>query len=203
LYFQKYSSKGDNMPRVKLGNGELRDQIREDLFDTHIQSPAQSMSGITKFFSQTQGKAEHLTNLRQNNILENQVSYLVQGIGFDAQTYDIADHGLLQLVTDHSAFKLRIGEKVYWNGALRFITGKIASDLGGSLISMVQQFGSHDSSKYALKGIDSIAIPPLQTFSCELNVAGFTPAEDAAAQPNANDVYYVCSLKGLLRRPVQ
>jgi hypothetical protein len=191
------------MPRVKLANGALRDQIRQDLFDTVVQESGQSLSGITKFFSAVQGKSSYLTNLRQNNILENQVSYLVQGLGFDAHTFDPADWKVLPLIVDHAGMKLRIGEKVYWEGPLRYIVGKISQDGAGSTTAFLQQFGSHDSSKYALKGNDSIAIPPLQTFSMELEVAGFTAGEDAAAQPAANRIHYVARLMGLLRRPVQ
>jgi|GEM_PF-2904643 hypothetical protein len=191
------------MPRVKLANGALRDQIRQDLFDTIIQEAASSIQGITKFFSQVQGKASYLTNLRQNNILENQVSYLVQGLGFDAHVFDHADKSVLPLVTDHAALKLRIGEKVYWEGPLRYVIGKINTNFGGGLTDYFAQFGSHDSSKYALKGNDSIAIPPLQTFGMELEVAGFTNAEDTAAQPATQRIHYVARLMGLLRRPVQ
>ena len=191
------------MPRVKLANGALRDQIRQDLFDTVTQEIGASITGITKFFAQVQGKASYLTNLRQNNILENQVSYLVQGLGFDAHVFAPADFKVLPLLVDHAAVKLRIGEKVYWEGPLRYIVGKINQDGAGSLTAYLAQFGSHDASKYALKGNDSIAIPPLQTFGMELEVAGYTAAEETASLPSINRINYVARLMGLLRRPVQ
>ena len=187
------------MPRVKLANGALRDQIRQDLFDTITQEAATSITGTNKFFTDVQNKGSHLTNLRQNQLLENQVSYLVQGLGFNAIVSDVANVAILPLVQDHSAYKLIIGEKTYWEGPLRYVSGNIAQE--GDFLA---QLGSHDNAKYALKGQDSIAIPPLQSFKCEWTVQGYTAAEEAASLPAAGTrVFYVARLLGLLRRPVQ
>lgn len=187
------------MPRVKLANGALRDQIRQDLFDTIIQEAGASIAGVNEFFTNVQGKGAHLTNLRQNQILENQVSYLIQGLGFNAIVRDAANVAILPLVLDHSAYKLIIGEKTYYEGPLRYIAGNVEQE--GDFLA---QLGSYDNAKYALKGQDSIAIPPLQSFKIKWEVLDFTAAEDTAAQPAVGTrVFYVARLMGLLRRPVQ
>jgi hypothetical protein len=187
------------MPRVKLANGALRDQIRQDIFDTIIQEEGAVVSGVNEFFTSVQGKPAHLTNLRQNQMLENQVSYLVQGLGFNAVVRDAANVNILPLIMDHSAFKLVIGEKIYWEGPLRYIAGNIEQE--GAFLA---QLGSYDNAKYALKGQDSIAIPPLQSFKCRWEVLGLSAADADKTKPVAGTkVHYVARLLGLLRRPVQ
>lgn len=178
------------MPRVTLANGELRDQIRLDLFDSLSQPTASSWRGINKFFTNTQGKSLVETNMRLNGTLENQVSFLVQGIGLDAITYSAGLDLVIAEVLDKSAVKLVIGEKEYLRAPTRFVAGKIRS-----YNAVIAQFGTNHDSVYALKGHDSIAIPPVQTFSLDLQVE--TDVIPASA------IKYVASLKGLMRRPVQ
>jgi len=187
------------MPRVKLANGALRDQIKQELFDSYVQSAGEAPEGLKSFFTDVQGKAKHLTNMRQNQLLENQVSYLVQGIAFNSIVSAAANQKVLPLVVDHSDLKLVIGEKIYWEGALRTIAGNISQE-GGELC----QLGSHDSAKYSLAGQNSIAIPPLQSFKVEVSTQGMIAADAVLATPAADtQVIYRCSLLGLLRRPVQ
>lgn len=177
------------MPRVTLKNGELRDQVRIDLFDSLYQ-PLTSWRGIQKFFTNTQSKSLVDTNMRLNGTLENQVSFLVQGIGMDAITYAAGLDLVLAEILDKSAVKLVIGEKEYLRAPTRFITGKIRSTN-----ELIAQYGTNHDSVYALKGHDSIAIPPVQTFSLDLQIE--TDVAPTAA------IKYVASLKGLMRRPVQ
>jgi len=176
------------MPRVTLPSGEIRDQIRMDLFDTLVQSA--SFFGEQKFFTNTQGKSSVDTNLRLNGTLENQVSFLVQGVGMDAITYAAGLDLVLAEVLDRSAIKLVIGEKEYLRAPTRFIAGKMRTTN-----DLIAQYGSNRDSVYSLKGEDSISIPPVQTFSLNLQV-------DTAVVPTAA-IRYVASLKGLMRRPVQ
>jgi hypothetical protein len=182
------------MPRVTLKSGAIRDQIRKDLFDSIEQADGANLLANQKFFTNTSGKNSAQTNLKTNNQFENQVSFLVQGIGFDAQVQLVANEAVLPSIMEHSSLSLDIGEKTYWEGSLRYIAGKVVQE-GGFL----QQFGSHDDSKYKLVGQDSIAIPPLQRFELSWNVfgAGLTTA------PAGEAVTYMCRLMGLQRRPVQ
>jgi hypothetical protein len=177
------------MPRVTLPSGEIRDQIRMDLFDTLVQSA--SWLGTQQFFTNTQGKSQADTNLRLNGTLENQVSFLVQGVGMDALVYSAGHDLVIAEVLDKSGVKLVIGEKEYLRAPSRFIAGKIRSTN-----AIIAQYGTNRDSVYSLKGEDSISIPPVQTFSLQLQV-------DTAAAPVASSIRYVASLKGLMRRPVQ
>lgn len=182
------------MPRVTLKNGAIRDQIRKDLFDTVRQADGANLLAEQKFFTNTSGKNSAETNLKTNNQFENQVSFLVQGIGFDAQVKLLANEAVLPTVMENSSIKLDIGEKTYWEGSLRYIAGKVIQE-GGFL----QQFGSHDDSKYALRGADSVAIPPLQRFQLVWNVFG----AGLTAAPAGEEIVYQARLMGLQRRPVQ
>ena len=187
------------MPRVKLANGALRDQIRQDLFDTLIQEAGTVFNGEQTFFTNVQGKAAHLTNLRQNQFLENQVSYLVQGLGFNGIVKDVANVAIMPIYLDHSAYTLVIGEKKYWEGPLHYIAGNIAQEG-----SFMQQIGSYDNAKYAMKGQDSVAIPPLQSFKTVWTIGGLSAVELAAVETAADTrIHWRARLLGLLRRPVQ
>jgi hypothetical protein len=177
------------MPRVTLPSGEIRDQIRMDLFDTLSQTG--TWLGEQKFFTNTQGKSSVETNMRLNGTLENQVSFLVQGVGMDAIVYTAAHDLVISEVLDRSAIKLVIGEKEYLRAPTRFIAGKVRS-----YNALIAQYGTNRDSVYTLMGEDSISIPPVQTFSLNLQV-------DTAAAPVASTIRYVASLKGLMRRPVQ
>lgn len=177
------------MPRVTLPSGEIRDQIRMDLFDTLTQTV--SFLGEQKFFTNTQGKSSSDTNLRLNGTLENQVSFLVQGVGMDALVYTAGHDLVIAELMDKSSIRLIIGEKEYLRAPTRFIGGKIRSTN-----EIIAQYGTNRDSVYSLKGEDSISIPPVQTFSLNLQV-------DTAVAPAAGSIRYVASLKGLMRRPVQ
>lgn len=179
------------MPRVTLPSGEIRDQIRMDLFDTLVQAATVSFAGEQKFFTNTQGKSAVDTNMRLNGTLENQVSFLVQGCGLDAIVYVAATDVVIAEVLDKSSIKLVIGEKEYLRAPTRFIAGKLRS-----YNADIAQYGTNRDSVYSLKGEDSISIPPVQTFSLNLQV------ETAVVHATAN-IRYVASLKGLMRRPVQ
>lgn len=180
------------MPRVTLKNGELRDQIRMDLYDSLYQGPTDSLRGVQKFFTNTQGKSLVDTNMRLNGTLENQVSFLVQGIGLDAIVYDAGNDVVIAEMLDMSATTLVIGEKEYLRAPARFITGKIRS-----YNAAIAQYGTNHDSVYTLKGHDAIAIPPVQTFSLNWQI------ETDALAAAGTSIKYVASLKGLMRRPVQ
>lgn len=179
------------MPRVKLKNGELRDQIRLDVFDTILQTGGVALSGVNSFFTNTQNKPKSQTNLRLNGTFENQVSFLVLGIGFDAISTDAADIALLGEITDKSSLTLKIGEKDYWSGPVRFVAGRVLT-----YAPSYAQFGTHAPSYYPLRGADSIPIPSLQTFRMDWEFESATAVATSAKR-------YLASLKGLQRRPVQ
>lgn len=193
------------MPIVRLPGGALRDEIREPIYDT-IDLPAgvvdQSVS--RSFYSDVQGKDSTLTNLRQNNLLETAVSFRIQGLALDAQNFYAANAKVMPLVNEHSSLQLKVGEKVYWTGPMRFASGRQWTDLAGGA-QVFQQHGMSAVAAVILTGKHVVDVNPLQSFNVDWKISGITAAEAAAAGTIAADtkIRYVCSLKGLKRRPVQ
>lgn len=196
------------MPRVRLPNAELRDEIRQPLYDTIDILAAENPQGpVRSFYSNVQGKTRSQTNLRQNNLLEATVSFRVQGMQLDAENIYAANRAALPLIQDFSALTLKIGEKdyyvgngVYWTG--RTMTFDAVPDAGPA--ASFQRYGKQAVQGVVLAADHFIDIPPLQSFRVEWVVEGMTAGEQAAATPAANTrLRFVCSLKGLQRRPVQ
>lgn len=176
------------MPRVKLQSGEVRDQVRLNLYDTLVQSA--SFAGDNKFFTNIGNKTIVDTNMRIQGTLEQGVSFLVQGVALDVLVYTAGLDAVIAEVMDKSACILTIGEKEYLRAPTRHVGGKIRS-----YNANIAQYGSHAESCYKLAGIDSITIPSVQTFNLNLKV-------ETTVAPSA-PIRYVGTLKGLMRRPVQ
>lgn len=202
------------MPRIKVRDAKsgqivVLDQIRQPLFDTVKIDDGSTINETKEFFSSVQGKKEYETNLRQNNLLEQAVSFRVQGLAIDAHTVSDDDGTLsnslfLAKFMENTGLKLRIGEKVYWEGPMRFATGRVCTShqKDGSAAPQVfnySQYGACAVAGIILAGKDSIDIPPLQSFRVKMETADL-----AGITVKANNaINFVCSLKGLLRRPVQ
>ncbi len=199
------------MPIVRLPGGSLRDEVRQPIYDTIDQLAAESPIATRSFFSSVQGKPLSQSNLRQNNLLETAVSFRVQGIGLDAQNIYAANGQLLALVQESSSLQLRIGEKVYWQSPLVFVTGRVKQNAAASttvaattIERLLQHFGEEAVAAVVLTGKHVVDINPLQSFRLDMTTEGMTAAEIALATPAAaTKVRYQASLKGLIRRPVQ
>lgn len=201
------------MPIVRLPNGSLRDEVRQPLYDTIQIDAAESPVGTRSFYSQVQGKSRARTNLRQNNLLETAVSYRIQGMSIDGQNFYEENKDCLPIIMENSALQLKIGEKVYWEGPFTFCGGRIcsafsaATTIANTTINNVhQKFGEAAVASVVLQGKHVVDINPLQSFNANwtIDAADLTPAEIAAATPEANtNLKIIFSLKGLLRRPVQ
>lgn len=204
------------MPRVKSPDGELRDEIRQPLYDGIYQAAAESPIGQRQFFSNVQGKALYLTNLRQNNLLEATVSFRVMGLCFDAQNIYPDNRGILPLVMQNSSFSFKVGEKIYWQGNGLYISGRMdqeyavarssgTGEAAGTLVERAyQRYGDLAVQPVNLTGKHVIDIPPLQSFRVDWVTEGMTAGEITAATPAADTrILYLLSLKGLQRRPVQ
>jgi hypothetical protein len=96
------------MPVLRLPQGELRDEIRQPIYDTITIAAPEAIVGERRFFSSVQGKPLSQTNLRQNNLLEVAVSFRIQGLAFDAQN-SVAFHALAG-GTDAERVYQRFGE---------------------------------------------------------------------------------------------
>jgi len=191
------------MPIVRLPGGALRDEIREPLYDT-IDLTAGAVTSGGVFFQDVQGKSLVQTNLNQSKQLQTAVSFRVQGMAVDAQNSYAANEQVLPLVLEQSSLKLKIGEKDYWSGPMRFAAGRIWSDVAGKTDAVYSQHGAAAVAAIILTGKHVVDINPLQSFEVTWSIDPFTAAEQAIATVAADTkLRYVCSLKGLKRRPVQ
>lgn len=221
------------MPIVRLPGGDLRDEIRQPIYDTlsvagsGVTSFTGLLAGSTpnafdgqQFFSNIQGKQRWQTNMLQANLLQTAVSFRMQGMALDAQYIQgapgtdalVALHGgFLPAVQDFSSIRLRIGEKDYWEGPAAYLMGRIIGNAGQQAY---QHAGQPAVQGVILAGRHVVDINPLQAFFAELDVSVPTSINasnvvdlnlnNAGAPIAGLDVVNLkFSLKGLLRRPVQ
>jgi hypothetical protein len=192
------------MPIMKLPGGNLRDEVREPLYDTIDLTPGAITQGVRSFFSDVAGKDITLTNMRQANLLENSVSFRLQGLAVDVQNFYDDNLPVVPLLLENSAISLRIGEKNYWQGPMRYAAGRMWTDLGGTTTTVQQQHGFSAVAGVILTGKHVVDINPLQSFEMSWVLSGLTAAEIVLATVAAGTkLRYVGSLKGLKRRPVQ
>lgn len=192
------------MPIVRLPGGALRDEIREPLYDTIDLAAGAVSEGTRTFFQDVQNKDITQTNLRQSKQLETAVSFRIMGMAVDVQNFYAANEQVLPLVLEHSATKLTVGEKIYHESPMRFAAGRIWSDVAGKNDAVFSQHGGCSVASIILTGKHVVDINPLQRFQVDWIISGFNGAEQAIATLAADTkLRYVCSLKGLKRRPVQ
>jgi hypothetical protein len=195
------------MPIVTLPGGQVRDEIRQPIYDTIDLTPAVSPVGTTRFFSNVQGKSLAKTNLRQNNLLETAVSFRIQGLCLDSQNDNIANAGVLSVLMIRSSLRLHVGEKDYWSGCSRYAAGRMWSMAETTVAAtsvLLQQYGFSAIQPVVFQGKHVIDINPLQSFFAEWVIDPLIAVELAAATPAAaTTVSFAFSLKGLQRRPVQ
>jgi hypothetical protein len=202
------------MPIVTLPGGELRDEIRQALYDTIDLVAGATLAGVRSFFtSVTEAggapKSVLKTNLRQPGSLETAVSFRIQGLAVDAQNSLAANQAILPVIIQKSALVLKVGVKDYWQGPMRFAAGRmIESGIAGTDFAtgrVMQQFGWPAVQPIVFQGKHVVDINPLQNFQLSwlIDVQDLTAAEAALTIAAATELPVVASLKGLLRRPVQ
>jgi hypothetical protein len=191
-----------------VGGMELRDQIKQPIYDSIDITSTSVVTEERSFFSNTQGKSIVQSNLRGNGSLERNKSFRIMGMEVYASSSDPAKVELLELFSNYSFFQLWISEKQYWESPLRFLTGKIrqAVALAGDTdaINSYVQFGNAGCNPLALHGTQALDIGPLTTFYALWKVEGASAGQITKMTPSAAyPIRFVASLKGLLRRPVQ
>lgn len=199
------------MAKVRLPNGELRDEIRQVVYDTITLDEDSVLTGDRSFFTDVQGKQLWQTNLRQNAMFEATVSYRVLGLAIDAQNIYAANAPVLPLLMDHSSFSFRIAEKIYWQGSGVYATGRLhqfqaaATTAEATTINSVyQRYGHTAVQPVIFSGSHFVDIEALTNFSIAWVVSGMTAAEQAlAVLAEDTRIQMRASLKGLQRRPVQ
>lgn len=193
------------MPRVKLTSGELRDEISQPLFDVIDIVAAESPQANRSFFTNVQGKSKAETNLRQNAQLEGYVSYRILSMVLDSQTVYQGLRAALPLIQEHSSLVLRVGEKEYYEGQGTHWTGRTRQEESTFDVNVAySHYGKEAVNAIVLGARHYVDIPPLQSFRVDWQVLGMSAAEIALATPAADQkLRFICSLKGIQRRPVQ
>lgn len=197
------------MPIVRLPTGELRDEIRQPVYDTIVLGAAVNPVGTQEFFSSVQGKSLIQTNLKQNKMLETAVSFRVQGLALDAQNFRLANRIALPLIMERSSIEFVAGEKTYFTGNSRYLAGRVwqhtALDAQAAPTdAILQEYGSAAVQAVILQGKHVIDINPLQSFFARWTVGEMSVAEQAEATPAAGtEIRFLFKMAGLLRRPVQ
>lgn len=206
------------MPLVNLPGGQLRDEIRNPLYDSEDLLAAESPIGVSRFYSSIVNadgtpKGLEQTNLVQANSLPTATSFRVQGFAIDAQSFYEANRNCLPLIQDHSSIQLQVGEKVYATLAWCYLGGRLdvqqAIAISGATAATTverqyQKFGQSAVAPVVLTGKHVIDILPIQQFTAIWNCQGMTNAEVTASTPAANTkIRFYFAMKGLLRRAVQ
>jgi hypothetical protein len=187
---------------------ELRDQIKNPIYDSIDITSASVITDERSFFQSTQGKSLVQTNLRTNGQLERNKSFRIMGIEVFASSSDPDKIELLELFSNYSYVQLWLAEKQYWESPLRFVTGKIrqAVAIAGSTddLKSFVQYGNATSNPLNFHGTQALDIGPLTSFFMNWKVEGASAGQITKMTPSAAyPVRFVASLKGLLRRPVQ
>lgn len=198
------------MPIVTLPGGELRDEIRQPLYDTIIVAAAEGLVGVRRFFQSNviaggAPKTLAATNMEQPGSLPTATSFRVQGLAIDADNSEPLNNAFLSAFLRSSSVSLQVGVKNYWQSPLRYACGRLLSDLGGIVDESYQQYGWPAVQPVVFQGKHVVDINPLQNFQ----IAWVTAAQDLTAAEAAltvaanTQLIFQASLKGLLRRPVQ
>ncbi len=206
------------MPLVSLPGGQLRDEIRNPLYDSDDLLAGVSPVGITRFFSSIVNpdgspKGLEQSNLVQANSLPTATSFRCQGYAVDAQSYYEENRFILPIVQDHSSIQLQVGEKVYATLAWVYIGGRLEvnqaiatsdNEAPTTVERNYQKYGQSAVAPVVLTGKHVIDILPIQQFTATWNCQGLTPEEVTAATPAADTmIRFYFAMKGLLRRAVQ
>ena len=202
------------MPIVTLPGGELRDEIRQALYDTIDLAAGATLAGVRRFFTsvtEASGAPKSIlkTNLRQPGSLETAVSFRIQGLAIDAQNSLGDNQDILPVIIQKSSLVLKVGVKDYWQGPMRFAAGRmLESGIAGTDFAagrVMQQFGWPAVQPIVFQGKHVVDINPLQNFELTWNIDNqdLTADEIALAIAAGTELPVVASLKGLLRRPVQ
>lgn len=201
-------------PIVTLPGGDVRDEIRQPLYDTVVYEAAELLAGTSTFFTSVTNpdgspKSLMLTNLTQSGQLPTATSFRIQGLCLDGANEDFGNVSVPTILMLKSSLSLSLGVKNYWQGPARFACGR-ELDMGfaGTGLAagrLFQQYGWPAIQPVILQGKHVVDLNPLQNFSATFQTlaADLTATEAAVAIAAGTQFLLVCSLKGLLRRPVQ
>ena len=197
------------MPIVTLPGGELRDEIRQPLYDTIIVAAGEGLVGVRRFFQSNviaSGAPKTLaaTNMEQPGSLATATSFRIQGLAVDADNITTANDSFLPAFLRSSSVSLQVGVKNYWQSPLRYACGRLTAEYGGTAATY-QQYGWPAVQPVVFQGKHVVDVNPLQNFQIAwvTSAQDLTAAEQALTVAAATQLIFQASLKGLLRRPVQ
>jgi hypothetical protein len=193
--------------------GELRDEIRQPTFDTVVLLATSLLAAVRLFFVTSTSpippggpKSLAMTNMNKPGSFPTATSYLLQGLCIDADNQAAANSGFLGVLLRKSSISLQIGVKNYWQSPLRLACGRMLAEYDNSAAATVyEEYGWPAIQPIVFQGRHVVEINPLQDFSItwQTLAADLTTPENALAVAADTDLWFVASLKGLLRRPVQ
>lgn len=194
-------------PRLELPNGEVKDEIQQPVWDTYdlLGGVSPLAVPIKEFFSNVQGQNATLTNLKLNNQFPRGVSFRTQGIVMYAQNMTIAGLNLrvLPLIMEHSALRLKVSDKIFWEGPTESVGGRLFTDVAGVVGAAFEQYGSGTAYPVRWSPFHVVNIAPGEDFRVQWETATMTAGEAVAATPDQNQkCRFKLVLLGLQRRPV-
>jgi hypothetical protein len=203
--------KGEREIRSGFPGSKRASNKMQPLYDTITLAAAESIIGVRRFFQSNtiaSGAPKTLaaTNMEQPGSLPTATSFRIQGLTVDAD--NTSQNGnmlfLLGVFLRSSSVSLQVGVKNYWQSPLRFACGRMQQTIG-SVAQLYQQYGWAAVQPVVFQGKHVVDVNPLQNFQ----IAWSTQAQDLTAAQQAfviatgDELKFVASLKGLLRRPVQ
>lgn len=197
-------------PRLELPNGEVKDEIQQPVWDTYdlLGGISPLDTPIKEFFSDVQGKNATLTNLKLNNQFPRGVSFRTQGLVMYAmQIVSAAYAGLvtaLPLIMQHSSLRLKVSDKIFWEGPMESVGGRIESDIAGlGTAASFQQLGAATGFPVRWSPFHVVNVAPGEDFRVQWETATMTAPEAVASTPaQATKLRFKLLLLGLQRRPV-
>ena len=210
------------MPIVTLPGGEVRDEVRQPLYDTIELLDGQGLVGVYNFFSSVvvasgpyagTPKTIAKTNMTTPGQLQTAVSFRIQGLCLDAMVAESSagaweNVSVIPTILNRGGLLLNVGVKTYWQGPARFAAGRMTEYGIGSAATpavLLQQYGWAAVQPVIFAGRHVVDVNPLQNFLVQLSVnqQDLTTAEKNIVVAPGTDISLVASLKGLMRRPVQ
>lgn len=208
------------MAGVNTPTNDVRDELITPLIDSLDVSTANYAGGLSNAFypffrAGSGGRPISAYNVPGGGpTLPYQNSFLLQGIGFLAQSYYVANSAnLLPVVNEKSSLSLVVGSKPYQQLPLREVTGGVWQASAAALSDQaaptaihdfIQSYGPPKAMCMMFDRAHYLGIAGQQNFELDWQVEQLSAAEITITTPAAASPIRLQSvLYGILRRPVQ
>lgn len=200
--------------QVRATNGDVRDEIRQNIFDSFFLEAGVNPTGVIAYYAATTNKPKAQSNLQNPNAFPMNNSYRCLGFSLDAQNWQDANYQVLPLIMERSSLLFSVGDKTYWQGNCMYLCGRLDQTSALSQYGQVapsvtartyQRYGDVSVQAVGFTGDHALEIAPLQNFQANQTIAFLDNAEATAGTvPGGGQrigLYF--TMKGLLRRNVQ